>query len=283
MALINYKQFHRLFTIEDKHYFHLHKIFGLICLINFFWKLYDNYVNKNTDISLSYLPVIVFFHGILHITSFQFHIPTKRNKKYNIIWPEMRWHTMIFAYRSLIAMLVQGYLSQYYSDLSRGLIVLLTIVSADLTTYYYKYVSKNVEEKDSTMRGNPYPDWVSPKFIKYHNLFYSLSQVLGTLNILSHRDQIKLYMVLLPIQTAPFCMTLVKKGIMSQGGWHVYYTIALLMNYILYSRSESCIFPGNLLYYVAFSFAILRFGFNVNKYILWIMIILLQLYFVVNI
>jgi len=34
----------------------------------------------------------------VYVTSFQFHVPDRRNLKYNVIWAEMRWYTLIFAY-----------------------------------------------------------------------------------------------------------------------------------------------------------------------------------------
>jgi hypothetical protein len=192
---------------------------------------------------------------------------------------------MLFAYRSLVAMTIQwyankGYLSNYIVDYSKGIIVLGTIFLADSVTQYYK--SKNLlENKDSTMRGNPYPVGTPKWYINLHNLFYSISQVLATLNILCHKDMGKLFIILLPIQTAPFCMTLVKKGIIDQTGWHVYYTLALLMNYVYGTlRDYPSIIPSKIYWGMAIAFSVLRFGANVNKYLLWIPIVMVQMYYV---
>jgi hypothetical protein len=270
MKLFHIKQFHRLNTLEDSKYLHIHKFLGLAVLGNFGYRLYllHMYGSMMFTPTLSTLAWIL-LHSSLHITSFQFHLPNNRNKKYNIIWPEMRWHTMIFAYRSLAAMFVvwlceSSILPTYVNKYSRIPIVVLTFLSADYVTYYYK---KKGGDLGTTMRGNPYPDFVPEYYRKIHNVFYSMSQVLATLNVLSSTDMESIFLLLIPIQTAPFCMTLVKKGIIDQTGWHIYYTSALLLNYIYTSR---CIYIPSHMYWVSFGvFTIFRFKYHVNKYVLW--------------
>jgi hypothetical protein len=146
----------------------------------------------------------------------------------------------------------------------------MTMVSADYVTNIYKNVSTS-----TTMRDNPYPSYISEYFIQIHNLFYSISQVFATLNIIN-RGYDEVFLTLVAIQTAPFCMTLVKKGILKPLGWHVYYTLALSINYY-YGRIneyDDIISPK----LIVFIFAVLRFRCNVNKYILWTMIINLYTY-----
>jgi hypothetical protein len=142
------------------------------------------------------------------------------------------------------------------------------MLAADTVTDYYK---KHGHVDSTTMRGNPYPKWTPQWYVKYHNLFYSMSQVFATLNILYYREMGRLFIILLPIQTAPFCMTLVKKGIIDQFAWHFYYTSVLLVNFV-YGALEPLpnpIVPAWFYWATAISFMVLRFGFGYNKYLLW--------------
>lgn len=273
MVCLQLQQLHRLNTYEDRIYFHAHKVLGLLALGNFFYRIYLWISYGGMMLESKNTPYWLLIHTALHLTSFQFHLSLKKNKAYNIIWPEMRWHAMIFAYRSIVAVLLQwltewDYIPSVVNDLLRGPLVLLTIVLADIVTNYYK-VHGTIDS--TTMRGNPYPSWVPPWYIKHHNLFYSVSQVLGTLNILTERDMGKLFIILFPIQTAPFCMTLCKKGIMDQFAWHLYYTVALLLNYAYGASIDnmSSITPVWFYWGVAVIFVVARFQFNCNKYMLW--------------
>ena len=275
--LLTLKQSHRLVTHEDKKFFHVHKTLGVLVLGHFLYRLliwiyYGSMMFEGID-TLIWMMI----HAGLHVSSFQFELPTKRNKSYNIIWPEMRWHTLIFAYRSIIAVTMQWLADKEYypmimNDLLRGPLVLLTMLMADVVTDYYK---KNDQFNSTTMRGNPYPRWVPEWYIKHHNMFYSISQVLATMKIMCSRDIGTLFLLLIPIQTAPFGMTLVKKGIIDQFAWHFYYTIALLINYVYGALRPlpKIIVPDTFYWVAVITFVILRFRFNLNKYILWSSII----------
>lgn len=278
---INPFQYHRLFTHEDKHYYHAHKIIGGVVLIHFIYRiwLFLNYKNMFFDAS-SYTTLFwILLHFSLHITSFQFVIPTHRNKTYTIIWPEMRIHTMLFAYRSLITMLIiwlrlNEFISPLLDKIIRPFIVLGTIAAADYTTYYYKYIKKKVSINDSTMRGMPYPSYVPKWYTILHNYFYSISQVFATMYILNSKSMESIFLLLIPIQTAPFGMTLVKKGIINQGGWHLYYSISLLINFVYsifkFDDTSDDFFKYKTL--LVIYFIISRFIYHKNKYLLWSLI-----------
>jgi len=283
----NKQQLHRLSTKEDSHYFHIHKLLGLLCLSHFIYRIAEGFTYGVLTFTPVSTLVWIGIHASLHISSFQFVLPQKRNHVYNTIWPEMRLHTMIFAYRSIITMFCI-YLAQHHDlpvlwlNLVKGVIVMGTIISADVVTWYYKETGK-VGKGDSTMRSNPYPTWVSPQFIKFNNYFYSFSQVLATMNILTYNDIGRIFMILIPIQTAPFCMTLVKKGIIDQLGWHVYYTIALVINFGYAIRENGPrLLPIHTYWPLVIIFCLLRFKFNLNKYVLWISIIAVQIHYAIT-
>jgi len=271
---INPYQWHRLFTHEDGHYAHAHKIAGISVMAHFGYRLWHwyNHGHLGFDSSISTI-MLMLVHMSLHITSFQFVIPNRRNMVYNVIWPEMRWHSLIFAYRSIAVMFViwleQRKLLPLHLDMwARGGIVITAMLLADYATNHYKAWDS------TTMRKNPYPSYIPQSYIRIHNLFYSLSQIFATLNML-YRGYDLVFLPLIAIQTAPFCMTLVKKGIINQMGWHVYYTLAILVPYYYAFTHKG---KGLSLVRAALFAATARFGLNLNKYVLWAIVIAVHIY-----
>lgn len=242
-----------------------HKIPGILSLLNFamsiknFMYSVDNRLLINSSHHMFYYILLV--HSVLHLSSFQFVLSDRRNSRYNIIWPEMRLHSMIFAYRSLVTMIVMQNYKRPYSDILRYVIVMFTMFFADRVTIAYK---KRNESR--TMRDNPYPDGTSPFFIHFMNNFYSISQVFATMHVLfaPHIDYV--YMTLIPIQVAPFLMTLQRKGIIDQSWWHILYTLTIVVNYV-YSAVH--IYNPVKIYAFVIYFVYMRFVRNYNKYLLW--------------
>lgn len=265
----------KLFTLEDSRFYHAHKIMGMYCLLHYLYRM----VCFGMYGTMLFRPDIwsaaaIFPHLLLHVTSFQFHLSSKRNKSYNIIWPEMRWHSMIFAYRSILALYALLFTPTAWLPYTRSAIVMLTIVAADSATIYYKKKDM-VEKNDSTMRGNPYPAGTPDWFRKSLNMFYSISQVFATMNILT-RGTGSIFLVLIPIQTSSFLMTLERKGYINQFSWHAWYTTSLLLNYVYAIMKDDVsvmVVPYVSLYQLlVWVFCLLRFRFNVNKYLLWTVI-----------
>lgn len=280
---VNPFQAHRLVTHEDGDYFHAHKTFGILGLGNFLYRMGAHAVHHTMGFSTS--PWTLFFiavHAMMHVTSFEFLIPSRRNRTYNIIWPEMRWHSLIFAYRSIILMafIYLSWLQIIPVSMTvfiRGPLVLLTMITADQVTEYYKRAAM-IKNDETTMRGNPYPSYVSPIISQWYNLMYSTSQVFGTMNILC-RDFGSIFLVVFPIQMAPFGMTLVKKGILTQAGWHLWYSFAIFSSYWYARTMERSDTDGIEWFYtssVAF-FVLGRFVFRRSKYLLWGTIIATQM------
>lgn len=267
--------FKKLVTKEDSHYFHMHKILGSACMVNFLYRIYLFASSIEHDLGFNigsnvYL-YTMFVHTLLHVSSFQFILSPRRNPVYNIIWPEMRWHSLLFAYRSLIIMFLFMFQYHLYTELfsvARFITVMLTMYAADYVTSVLP-PSNNT----TTMRGNPYPKDTAEYIIKYLNLFYSISQVFATLHMLFAPSADYIYLTLIPIQTAPFGMTLQRKGIISQFGWHLFYTVAILSNY-LYSAVH--IYKPELMWMYMIIFSILRFRYKMNKYFLWSLIYLIH-------
>jgi hypothetical protein len=221
-------------------------------------------------------------HMLLSVSSNIFKIPMKRNLSLPMIWPEFRIHSIIFAYRSLLIMLGL-WLTKYsivdnsYLNLYRYLITIGTLIAADYTTKYYISQS-TLDPTTSTMRTMPYPANMHPTVISILNKYYSISQVFATMICLYTNTYSRLLLVVFPIQIAAFLMTLVRKNILSPGGWHLIYTISLGLNYAfgLISKTE----PKPIIFWISsLLFIIGRFKFNFDKYLLWSGVIIIKIFY----
>lgn len=272
---------YKLFTHEDSKFYHLHKILGFLALGHFIVRFYHMFNNPRVDFETNYTTLgFIGIHMLLSASSNIFKIPTKRNLSLPMIWPEFRIHSIIFAYRSLLIMLglwlTNTIVDKYYLNTYRYLITIGTFVAADFTTKYY--ISQSIlDPTTSTMRTMPYPPNMHQTFINILNKYYSISQVFATMICLYTNSYTRLLLLLFPIQIAAFLMTLVRKNILSPGGWHVLYTISLGLNYAfgLISKSE----PKPMIFWLSCLLFILgRFHFNLNKYLLWGCVIFIKIF-----
>ena len=246
-----------LITHQDGKFAHLHKTFGAIALWHFVTRFNEFVANGFMDFQPRSI-VFILAHLFLSWSSFIFHLPSLRSEKAPMIWPEFRAHSILFATRSLIAMMLTLY--GVSNSWTRYVNVMSTIALADLATKYYKVAS-------TTMRDMPFPDWVSQKARDRLNLYYSVSQVLATSGLLFSPSMERALFILFPIQIAAFLMTLVRKRIIGPLSWHVLYATSLGLNYIHGGLAKDCLPP--MFYIASLLFCILRFRFRVNKYILW--------------
>jgi hypothetical protein len=192
-----------------------------------------------------------------------------------MIWPEFRLHSIFFAWRSILPMAFiwfSSHLTQivpYYQPFC-VLCILLTMILADHVSSHYKKRG-SLQPESTTMRMMPFPENTSERVIAATNFYYSFCQVLATLIVLYANDYPRLLMVMFPIQIAAFLMTLVRKSIITGGTWHVLYAVSLGLNYAHAIVDDSSL-PLDYWLFAA-CFCIFRFYFNVNKYVLWGIII----------
>ena len=277
---VDLRQAHRLVTHEDARFMHLHKVFGVAALAHFayrgwLWSAEGPTTGLGLDDGSWATLALLAAHAALHLSSFQFALPTRRNLAYNTIWPEMRWHSMFFAYRSIAALLVMwlqqnGTVGAAAAFACRGLAVLATMAAADAATRHYRRAG-GPTAASSSIRDNPYPDWAPAWSRTALATAYSASQVFGTLMVL-FRPEGPVFWTLLPIQVAPLLMTLVKKGIIAPAGWHLWYSLAVLVNFVYHPPYERLVCAD--MAQVAAVVIVCRFGLRVNKYMLWSAVIL---------
>ena len=246
-----------LFTPQDTG--NIHKTLGGVALGHYIWRFGSFVVNGSMGFEGGASPAFwIALHALLSGTSLIFIIPTVRSNKSPMIWPEFRAHSILFAFRSLVAMSLVC--AGFSTPATRVATVMGTLALADLTTHHYS-------ESKTTMRDMPFPDWMTPSARSAVNMYYSVSQVFATLIVLLQPDLSRLFLVLFPIQIAAFLMTLVRKGMLSPAGWHSLYALSLGLNYVYGIYASDSINP--LMYPAAVFFCVSRFGFHINKYVLW--------------
>lgn len=248
---------HRLNTKED--YMYIHKILGVSALIHFIYRM----ILLLTTGTLGFNePYSILIHPFLSITSLMFKISNIRHKSLNIIYPELRLHSVIFTLRSVICF----YLCYFeFNVIYRMITCILVNISADMVSYFLK--------QGTTIRNIRLYDDISDENDRDLKLSYSASQLGATLFMLGNCDMC--FLPIIAIQIAPFTMTLIKKNLMSSKWGHIIYSICLVLNYIPLLFCTKLLFINALLKKLA---EILRFKYVMNKYIMWIFIFVLYLY-----
>ena len=143
--------------------------------------------------------------------------------------------------------------------------VFLALWGADVATEKLRE-----DNEDSTTATMPYWDGCSIGTQRKFKTFYAFSQFMATMACLATLNPSWPLLVLLPIQLASLLMTLVRKGLLSAKGYHIFYTISLCLPYLSAARSfkYSMVLDIPLMTFLAsVIFAIRRKG--INKYFLW--------------
>ena len=184
-----------LFTHED--IFNFHKVLGLGCLLSYAYRFAkvgdrDMGFGSSTGTLLS-----IALHMTLSVSSMIFKIPRKRTLTHYRIWPEYRLHSIVFAWRSLLTMLVtwvEGALGLEPMYPLNTLLVLLCFSASD-------YASYSVGDSHS----NSIRDLDVPPVVQF---LFSWIQFHGTYNcILALRRYSTLFVYVWIIQLNAFIMT----------------------------------------------------------------------------
>jgi hypothetical protein len=232
---------------------HMHKIMGFGCLahygVRFYWKFkYGSMFFGPNDIS----PLI---HLGLSLSSFIFKVPIKRFLNKTIIWKELQLHNIIFTSRSIFII----YHSLYFTN--NNIYFYLTKLGIILSHHYLAdIVSNKFINNDFTttryIRGD-YGNHVIKKF-------YAISQIIATTNLLLITNPDSSFTIMFPIQLSAFLMTLVRKGIISNNLWHIFYTSSLILPFILFNKN--IINNSNNIHLYSLIHIFLRLGIKTNKY-----------------
>jgi len=219
----------RLFSNHDK--MHHHKFLGFLVLLHYMYRLgcIPVYGNMQWFHESQLTPMAILLHLTLSCSALQFHVPVKRTGLKPMIYREFLLHSILFAARALLVMVVCYLQPPGYLYLRTATVLFMHFLADKVSEKYGAHVSK-------TMRGMPYsseiPEWFKNIMYKY----YAVCQFFATYGCMSgHMDAV--FLTVLPIQLAAFLMTLVRKNLISCNTWHIWYAGSLALNWVYFVYS----------------------------------------------
>lgn len=264
----------KLITHEDK--FHIHKIMGVVSLLNYFYLFFDCFYSGATaemtlrDTDSGFIG-LVWVHTILSLSALQFLIPRTRTGILPMIWQEFRAHSIVFAVRSFLIINALYFLFHSKDESTtptaitvRLAFVLLAMKMADVST---EYLREN--RKETTTASMPYWSDCPASIQSAIKYFYTHSQFMATIVCL-FAEIPYILAVAFPIQIASFLMTLVRKNIISAFWYHMFYGASLLIVYLI-NAADLKLYP---LVIIGVALIYTRVHLNLNKYILWTLVAL---------
>ena len=216
--MFRYHNLPKLATKEDP--LHIHKILGIICLINYGYRYYLLFTGGTMDLDNQTAIILLGCHAALSTSSLVFHIPSVRNPKAPMIYPEYRLHSIIFVWRSVVCFL----LTYYGADTAyRFATCIATMVLADTITSQFSTTNKT-----TTMRNMPFDNRVDKELQLRITRMQSAQQIGATLYMFGNLDAC--FSPMFAIQFAAFLMTMVRKNIINSTAWHTLYNMSLWIN-----------------------------------------------------
>jgi hypothetical protein len=212
-----------LFTHEDK--FSLHKTLGFACLLSYAYRFALVGERDMGFTSSAGTLASIALHMTLSVSSLVFKIPTKRTLTHYRIWPEYRLHSIVFAWRALLTMLVtwaEGRLGLTPAYPVNTLLVLLCFCASDFASHSVgEAASKSIRDLDV------------PPVVQFA---FSWIQFHGTFNcILAMRRYSTLFVYVWIIQLNAFLMTVQRKNLLSSGPLLCIYAFILVFGYCVIS------------------------------------------------
>ena len=245
-----------LFTNHDK--YHMHKTLGLLAFCNFILRFYYAIVYGTSFPSFEskvFSCSCVLIHALLPIASLTIPLPEKRNFASPMIWKEFQLHSILFSCRHVlftIITLLELWPTQsraFYRDTGdaggtkgeKGIAIMLESVIKYLMIIGVIKVAAVITEKygDKELRTTnamPYPVYLTEYEKTRIKCEYAKKQFGATIfavfsgELASSLNFAPLY----AIQSAPFMMTLIRKGKCETVHYHRVYSATLLYPKYLY-------------------------------------------------
>lgn len=212
-----------LFTHEDT--FNFHKMLGLSCLLSYAYRFAQVGDSDMGFMSSNETLASIVLHMTLSVSSLIFKIPTKRTLSHYRIWPEYRLHSIVFAWRALLTMLVtwvEGRLGMEPMYPINTLVALLCFTASDYATYSVgEAASKSIRDLDVP----PYVQFAF-SWIQFHGTFGC---------ILALRRYSTLFVYVWIIQLNAFLMTIQRKNLLSSATLQGVYGFMLTFGYSVVS------------------------------------------------
>ena len=205
----------KMITKEDA--FHVHKTLGFLVLCSYVFRLTQY---GSADMGFATKPYLTFptilLHLSLNLSSFEFQIPPRRIVSGYRIWPEYRFHSLVFLSRSLAIMAlnyleqVNGWDPKYTVNF---IIVIVSMMSADAGSAYFG-ASKSIRQLEV------------PNYVRY---FFSAMQFYATAQCMFGLRRMSVhFLFVIIIQGNAFLMTVRRKNLASHNGLIAIYGIALV-------------------------------------------------------
>jgi len=233
-----------LFTNHDK--YHIHKTLGLLAFCNFILRIYYAIVYGTSFPSFEskvFSGSCVLIHALLPIASLTIPLPEKRNFSGPMIWKEFQLHSILFSCRHVLLTLIT--LLELWPTQSRafskGIAIILESVIKYLMIIGFIKVAAVITEKYGdkevrTTNAMPYPGYLTEYEKTRIKCEYAKKQFGATIfavfsgELASSLNFAPLY----AIQSAPFMMTLIRKGKCETVHYHRVYSAMLLYPKYLY-------------------------------------------------
>jgi len=277
----------QLFTSHDK--YHIHKILGFGCLFNYFLRIYWLIADGNMYLYADYMSsqIIPVVNLTLSLSSFIFHVPQTRLNSKIIIWKELQLHNIIFTSRSSIIMAYSlicinyniNRNSEYYYLYHLGKFLL--IISHHL---FADYITAKYNNNDKTTTRDINWEKIEDNVKIILKKYYAICQIFA-INALLLTDNDKFgsgiiessFLIMFPIQLSTFLMTLVRKGIISNISWHIFYALSLLSPFLItINNGKNEVDVAKI--YLTVLYVVFRLQFNMNKYYLMSHVFVLNMY-----
>ena len=233
-----------LFTNHDK--YHIHKTLGLLAFCNFILRFYYAIAYGTSFPSFEskvFSGSCVLIHALLPIASLTIPLPEKRNFSGPMIWKEFQLHSILFSCRHVLLTLIT--LLELWPTQSRafskGIAIILESVIKYLMIIGFIKVAAVITEKYGdkevrTTNAMPYPGYLTEYEKTRIKCEYAKKQFGATIfavfsgELASSLNFAPLY----AIQSAPFMMTLIRKGKCETVHYHRVYSAMLLYPKYLY-------------------------------------------------
>ena len=278
-----------LFTNHDK--YHIHKTLGLLAFCNFILRFYYA-IAYGTSFPFFESKVFscscVLIHALLPIASLTIPLPEKRNFAGPMIWKEFQLHSILFSCRHVLFTLItllELWPTQYQTfsgeaeRSNKGIAIILECVIKYLIIIGVIKVAAVITEKygdkeERTTNAMPYPGYLTEYEKTRIKCEYAKKQFGATIfavfsgELASSLNFAPLY----AIQSAPFMMTLIRKGKCETVHYHRVYSATLLYPLYLYHvilRGFYSQFADFVICYIYIFSYTMRIKYNWNNMKMW--------------
>ena len=248
---------------------HVHKLLGLACLGHFLFRFAK--FPGAFDLGFGITPpgtvaAWLCVHTLLSCSSLIFKLPSRRIKEGSRIWPEYRLHSIVFAVRSLLCMLLvllerKLQCGPHYEV--NALIVIGTMAAADAA-------SRSVGDAS---RSSTIQDLAAPAPLRF---FFSAMQFHATTGcLIGLRTLSTQFVYLFIIQCTAFAMTLRRKNLVGHTPFVFAYFAALLFGFAVATADALSHDAFAMVNTIGNAAALARLGLRVDKYKLWVAVALI--------